>query len=402
MKVLMLTPMVPSERAASAGPIVMYDEVAAVASRHDVTLATLTTGDDADAVRRLGALGVRVHAVPRREVNGVRGLLQRARIGLHWRTTDLPLRTVIFREPEMQHRLDELSATPFDVVHIVDNAMAVYRRPRASFTVLSEHDVRVDAEDGAVDAASTATLRDAERERWQQYQSRVWSEAGRVQVFTARDAACVRQIAPAAADRVYVNPFGVDVRPLASQPPGDGASLVFVGGFLHPPNVHAARWLVTEILPLVQASHPQARLTIVGADPPDVVRALASDTVQVTGRVTAVEPFVESATVMVAPIRAGGGMRRKVLEAMALSRPVVTTTRGAEGIWNPPAAPTLRIADDATAIARHITALLDSPDERRALGSAAWAAVAEHHQRAGFGDRLLALYDSLRQPGVAA
>ena len=400
MKVLMLTPMVPSERAASAGAIVMYDEVAAVASRHEVTLATLTTGDDVEALRRLGAMGIRVHAITRREVHGVRGLLQRARVGLHWRTTDLPLRTVIFREPEMQHLLDELSAVSFDVVHVVDNAMAVYRRPRASSTILTEYEVRVDAEDGAVDDASSTS--GADRQRWEQYQARAWSEAGRVQVFTARDAECVRRIAPTVADRVYVNPFGVDVRPLASQPPGHGASLVFVGGFRHQPNVDAARWLVTEILPRVHVSHPQARLTLVGADPPDVVRALASDTVQVTGRVTAVEPFVESATLVVAPLRAGGGMRRKVLEAMALGRAVVTTTRGAEGIWNPAAAPTLRIGDDATAIASHITTLLDSPDERRALGSAAWAAVAEHHQRAGFGDRLLALYDSLRQPGVAA
>jgi glycosyltransferase involved in cell wall biosynthesis len=234
------------------------------------------------------------------------------------------------------------------------------------------------------------------------YQSRVWPQFDRLQVFTAQDAAFVRRLAPSVANHVSVNPFGVDVPPAVRGDQDDERSIVFVGGFLHPPNVDAARWLAGEILPQVRVAHPRARLLIVGADPPPAVLRLASDAVVVTGRVPAVEPFLESAAVVAAPVRTGGGMRRKVLHAMALARPVVTTTRGAHGVWNPAATPTMLIADDAAGIARHIVSLLDSPELRRTLGMHARAAVIAHHQRTQFADRVAALYESLRQPGVAA
>jgi glycosyltransferase involved in cell wall biosynthesis len=230
----------------------------------------------------------------------------------------------------------------------------------------------------------------------------VWSSVDRVQVFTERDADHVRRLAPSSARGITVNPFGVDVSPAGATVAEDPRAIVFVGGFRHPPNVDAAIWLAREIMPLVRASQPRATLTIVGADPPLAVTGLASDGVTVTGRVASVEPFLGSAAVVAAPVRSGGGMRRKVLEAMALGRAVVTTTRGAEGIWNPPQAPTLRVENDAAGIARQITALLSAPAERAALGAAARAAVVAHHDRSRFAERLLTLYESLRRPGVAA
>jgi hypothetical protein len=178
-------------------------------------------------------------------------------------------------------------------------------------------------------------------------------------------------------------------------PPGLGVMFTAMGP-------DAARWLAGETLPQVRITHPHARLLVVGADPPPAICQLASDAVVVTGRVPAVEPFLESAAVVAAPVRTGGGMRRKVLHAMALARPVVTTTRGAHGVWNPAATPTMLIADDAAGIARHIVSLLDSPELRRTLGMHARAAVIAHHRRTQFADRVAALYESLRQPGVAA
>ena len=404
MNVLVLTPMVPDDAARSAGAIVMHDEVRAIAARHDVTLATLATAGDEDGIRALRNAGIQVHASTRRALGGLGGLVERARVGLRWRFGELPLRTVVFQEPSLQRTLDTLSGSRFDVVHVMDNAMAAYRRPRARCSVLTEYEVRADADDGIVNGSVPGSMaaREAERERWVRYQSSVWPQFDRLQVFTARDAAFVRRLAPSIADHVSVNPFGVDVPPAVREDQDDGRSIVLVGGFLHPPNVDAARWLAAEILPRVRVTHPYARLLIVGADPPASVLRLASDTVVVTGRVPAVEPFLESAAVVAAPVRAGGGMRRKVLHAMALARPVVTTTRGADGVWNSEATPTVLIADDATGIARHIVALLDSPELRRTVGASARAAVLAHHQRAQFSDRVAALYESLRQPGVAA
>jgi glycosyltransferase involved in cell wall biosynthesis len=394
--VLMLTPMVPSASASSAGAIVMHQEVRALAACHDVTLATLATANDDAAIRDLRDTGLRVHAVMRHREHGPGALVRRALLGFRWRLGHLPLRTLVFHERAMQATLDRLATTRYDIVHVVDNAMAQYRRPRSSATVLSEYEVRLTTDDAVVgaEAMPSRRAREAERERWQRYQSRVWNAFDRVQVFTERDAATVRDVARCA-NRVVVNPFGVDLPELVSDREMVAGNLVFVGGFAHPPNEDAAIWLAEEILPLVRARCPDARLTIVGADPPETVRRLAGPTTVVTGHVDAVEPYLDSAEVVVAPVRSGGGMRLKVLQAMARSRPVVTTGRGAEGVWNPPGAPTLRVADDAAGIAAHIVELLESAEARSALGMRARAAVAAHHTWAQFAQRMHATYAAL-------
>ena len=404
MNVLMATIMVPNAAAASAGAIVMYDEVQAIAERHHVTLATLATDDDHAALQMLRDMGLNVHAVFRHRTTGVMGLLRRAEVGMRWRLGNEPLRTAVFREREIQRVLDHLGTTPFDVVHVLDNAMAGYRLPAARATIVSEYEVRTGIDDVSTSASSLSSVnaREAERRRWWSYQSAAWSRFDRVQVFTDDDATSVRQIAPHVADRVRVNPFGVHLAEAVPPTASATESLVFVGGFQHPPNVDAAMWLVDEILPLVRARRPGVTLTIVGADPPSALRARARAGVRVTGRVDRVEPFLYEASVVVAPLRAGGGMRLKVLQAMALGRPVVATSRGAAGIWNPRAAPTIRVADDAPGIAGHVTALLDSEADRAALGARARQAVEAHHRRDQFAERLRAIYEELQHSGAAA
>jgi polysaccharide biosynthesis protein PslH len=155
-------------------------------------------------------------------------------------------------------------------------------------------------------------------------------------------------------------------------------------------------------MPLVLEQHPQARLSIIGADVPESVRTRATNAIDVVGQVTDVEPYMTSAAVVVAPVRAGGGMRLKVLQAMAAARPVVTTTRGAAGVWNPPSAPTLLVADDAAGIAAHVSSLLESAAARNALGARAHDAVVKHHRWDQFAERLHAIYDEVLASGAAA
>ena len=222
MNVLMLTPMVPSDVATSAGAIVMRDEVRAVATRHRVTLAALAMPDDEAAIRSLEDDGIRVHAVRRSVVQGVRGGVRRAQLGVRWRLGELPLRTLVFLESSMQRVLDRLPGSPFDVVHVLDNAMAAYRRPDGRRALLTEYETRVEPEDGVIDTPddeSTAP-REAEHSRWLRYQSAIWTQFDHVQVFTERDAEVVRRLAPAVTDRICVNPFGVDV-PAAVPTDGD-------------------------------------------------------------------------------------------------------------------------------------------------------------------------------------
>jgi glycosyltransferase involved in cell wall biosynthesis len=130
----------------------------------------------------------------------------------------------------------------------------------------------------------------------------------------------------------------------------------------------------------------------VGANPPRAVLALRSDAVTVTGFVPEVEPFLDRAAVVVAPLRAGSGMRMKLLQALARGRAVVTTPLGREGLAAD--APVL-VADSAPRIADATVALLSDAERRRALGRQGREFVAQHHTWEAFAARLSSIYREL-------
>jgi glycosyltransferase involved in cell wall biosynthesis len=108
--------------------------------------------------------------------------------------------------------------------------------------------------------------------------------------------------------------------------------LIFVGTMNYPPNDEAVCWFVDRCLPLLIPRWPNIHLTVLGADPSAEVRRRASDRVRVRGRVGDIRPYLERAEVSIAPIHAGGGTRMKILEAMAMGIPVVSTPLGCEGL----------------------------------------------------------------------
>jgi glycosyltransferase involved in cell wall biosynthesis len=110
--------------------------------------------------------------------------------------------------------------------------------------------------------------------------------------------------------------------------------MLFVAGFGHPPNVDAAIWLVGTILPLIHEKRPGYHLTLVGSNPTEEVKRLASEHVTVTGYVTddALMAWYQKSRVAVVPLRFGAGVKRKVVEALQFGVPLVTTTIGAQGL----------------------------------------------------------------------
>ena len=135
--------------------------------------------------------------------------------------------------------------------------------------------------------------------------------------------------------KVDVIPNGVDIeayqpQPLPSEP--IKPSLLFLGNMGYPPCVDAALYFCSEILPYIYKAEPAAEFWIVGRDPRPEVLALENARVHVTGRVDDILPYYQQSPVCVVPLRAGGGTRLKILEAMALSRPVVSTSIGCEGL----------------------------------------------------------------------
>lgn len=179
---------------------------------------------------------------------------------------------------------------------------------------------------------------------------------------------------------IRVVPTGVDTEyftPAVSAP--HSRSLVFTGSMDWLPNEDAMLYFCREVLPLVRAAEPDVTLSIVGRAPTPAVLALAAQAgVEVTGRVDDVRPFMADAAVYVVPLRIGGGTRLKIFEAMAMSKAVVSTTVGAEGL-PVSGGEHLVVADDATTFAAEVVSLLRDVDRRRRLESAARTLVVAHY-----------------------
>jgi glycosyltransferase involved in cell wall biosynthesis len=411
MKILMVTSYLPYPRAMS-GAVVMYGQLAALAARHELTLATFASADSVErnAIEQLKVSGINVHHICRSRPVGSellslevwRRRLQKAH---GWLCDSYPLRTLKFYQPRMQHLIDRLlSEEQFDLLQVEDNAMGSYQFRTQIPSVLTEHDVRLNSQVYRLAPLRSGRIKrilsEADQCRWQQYQKNVWRRFDRIQVFTTRDAEAIQKISPEIIDRVRVNPFGVEIPKEADPSNEEAGTIVFVGGFGHPPNVNAALWLGYKIMPLLRSLWPGIRLTIVGRNPTKEVRALASDDIIVTGWVPAVEPFLERAAVVIAPLRTGGGMRIKVLQAMALGKAVVTTPLGAAGLTFANNQAPLIIAENAEGIARATVKLLAKDDARRTLGRRARAFVTEHHSWSAYGQRLEAIYSELKSKRV--
>lgn len=198
---------------------------------------------------------------------------------------------------------------------------------------------------------------------------------------------------------IDVVPNGVDSKkyePLAlnNGQPGQPAGLLLIGTMSYAPNVDAALWTSREILPRIRRLVPDAELWLVGKAPPREIAGLHGDGIHVTGRVDDVVPYYRRTAVSIVPLRAGSGTRLKILEAMALGRPVVSTTVGQEGLDLVDGQHIL-IADDPEAFARQTARLLADQDLYRHIASQARRLVEERYDWDAIAQELLRLYEQV-------
>lgn len=191
-------------------------------------------------------------------------------------------------------------------------------------------------------------------------------------------------------------PHLVDTKafPSAGRRDAQSRSLVFVGDFLHAPNAHCARWFARRVLPLIRRERPDVEIDLVGPN-----EHLVSDIAAIPGvRLTGFEPNLngrlQQAAVFVAPIRSGGGMRGKLLEAMAAQVPIVATNVAVEGI-EAENEKHLLIADEARAFAHAVLKLLRDPALARSLAENAGLLVQERYDSRVVLSSLEQLYESL-------
>jgi glycosyltransferase involved in cell wall biosynthesis len=400
MKVLLVAPVPPQADGAGAIPVLLYAELFGLAERHEVTLVT-AIGDEPGEAEAAVLLRdqAEVHVADRRRPSPGLGRIRRqVRMAAAWLRGRWPWRTVWYAAPDIQEVLDRVVAREsFDVIAVDDSAMTVFRFPAGVPTVYTHYEVLrprpVHWRPGPPWRWPGWAFREIDWRRWAGFQRRACQGFDRIQVFCGRDGEALASLVPEVAERVRVNPFGLVLSPRADPALEVPGTVLFVGNFAHPPNRDAAIWLAGEIMPSVRDRYPEAILRIVGTAPPPEVRELVGPGVELFADAPSVRPHIEAASVVLAPVRTGGGMRMKVLQAIGAGKAVVTTARGTEGYADLGEEPPLVVADGSEAIAAATAALLTDDERRLALGERARGFAERHHTPAAWAERLTSVYE---------
>jgi glycosyltransferase involved in cell wall biosynthesis len=234
-------------------------------------------------------------------------------------------------------------------------------------SLLVEHDP-VRAERGR-----SALFGPVEERAWKSLGHAVSRQADSLVVFTERDRKTLSELS--GSTPIARIPLGYTLPYPALDPAGtDPHGIVCVGSFIHPPNIDAALWLGREIFPFVKSRIPAASLQLVGSHAPPAVHALDQGDVTVSTEVPDVRPYLDAAAVVAAPVRLGGGMRVKVLEAVASGKAIVATPLALEGLELRDGEHVL-VAETGTEFADALVELLMNVDRRTAIAEAArrWA-----------------------------
>jgi polysaccharide biosynthesis protein PslH len=208
--------------------------------------------------------------------------------------------------------------------------------------------------------------------RLKKFEADTCRAAHRVTCVSAEDAAALCQLVPGLQPVIVPNGIDFDSYQAAAAPPELQAALVlaFTGKMDYRPNIDAAVWFIEAIWPRVRTVWPAAQFFVVGQKPPERLCKLhGQNGVVVTGAVEDPRPYIAAAAVYVAPLRMGGGTRFKLLEAMALGRPIVSTTLGAEG-FAVQSGRELLLADTPAEFAAAVLKLLEAPAAGQTLAQA--------------------------------
>jgi sugar transferase (PEP-CTERM/EpsH1 system associated) len=314
----------------------------------------------------------------------------------------LPLQAAYTRCPVMeQHVQETLQRECFDVVHIEHLRGSTFARAVDSvptvwdsvdcISLLFERTLQ-----GGPSLGSRLMAR-ADLARTRRYEGRQVGRHAATLVTSPEDQQALQSLVQrwgnSAANKIVILPNGVDLAYFAPQElPRQPDRVIFTGKMSYHPNVAAALYLGQEIMPLVWRQRPDVRLQIVGKNPPSAVRALAAEPrITVTGYVPDMRPFLASAAVAVTPLRYSVGIQNKVLEAMAMGTPVVTTSQTCTALLAREGEHFL-IGSSANDFAAQMIRLLNDRELATRIGSAGRRYVENHHDWNHLAARLEEVY----------
>lgn len=400
MRIMVLSPYLPHQRVGHGGGTAVRDLLKHLAVHHDVLLVSLVRSGEEELVQEIMTLGVQVAPLPFRDA-GSRHL---SRLGLLWDRARSWGRSLVsgyppfvekYWSPSRSRRIIALiQEFQPEAIQVEYLQMSLYirdfRRWRETTgsqeprLVLNTHEL------GSVPRQRRAAHANRTLARWWfQREARQWIRlqvaashwADRTLCVTAEDR---KKFQALGGVRLLTVPLGMDLASIPSDwHPESPPRCLFVGSFHHRPNVLAAHLLVESIWPEVRAQRPDAQLILVGRGSRESLPT-ATEGVTVLGFVDDLQPLFRTCGLFVAPLTEGGGIKIKILEAMARGIPVVTTTIGAEGIATAQDETLVIVRDQADFAAQVVKALNDPQSASRAARARrqmerefSWAAIAE-------------------------
>lgn len=191
-------------------------------------------------------------------------------------------------------------------------------------------------------------------------------------------------------------PNGVDTVFFKRSTPSQENIICFTGNMSYPPNVDSAEFLANEILPLVREKSPETKLLLAGANPHARVKSLASEVVEVTGWMDDIRDAYNRAAVFVAPMRIGTGLQNKLLEAMSMETPCVTSTLANNALQAKPSSEVL-IGATASEYADHILSILTDNMQASRLAENGRLFVEKNYSWEASGNKLIEVIEASRQ-----
>ncbi|MDF7811326.1 glycosyltransferase [Hymenobacter sp. YC55] len=369
-----------------------YHQLRYLARHHEVCLFCLSDEEVSatayEAVRPLCVGGLHVQRLRRPGIarNMALALLQ-----------GLPFQVGYFYDARVQRRLDALirEFQP-DQVYCQLIRMAHYVRSYAG---------RLPMTLDYMDVFSTGMLRRADQSSWAE--GKVYTREGRsLQAYEAATFDWFQShtiiseqdrqlIEHPRREEIRIVRNGIDTEFFAPRMVAKTHDLLFCGNMSYHPNVDAVEFLALEILPLVRRAHPAARLLIAGTTPAPRVLALASDAVTVSGWIDDIRDAYAAARVFVAPMRVGTGLQNKLLEAMAMKLPCITTPL-ANNALHGRAGHDLLVGESAVELAECITSLLTDTDSATRLAAQGRKFVQEHYDWEASTNQLETLFETTK------
>ena len=389
MNLLFLTPSLPHPSTQGAD-IRNWGLISSLSKNHRVSLVTFASQSD-DISKELSkcCCTIKVTKTPERN------MLQRMSTMLLSNKPDISVR---LKSAEYSINLhDVLSNETLDLIQIEGLEMGTYlneildfyhnktQRPIIIYdahnaeTVIQRRAIRADI--SKPQRWSTALYSMVQLRRIREFELDICSNSDAVICVSHEDCTALKKLFPRLnptilPNGIFLSDYSETTKHAKITPP----ALVFSGKMDYRPNIDAAVWFSNEVFPIIRNMHDEVKFLIVGQSPTRQVLNLAKRPgITVTGDVDDIRPYIAAATVCVVPLRMGGGTRFKILEAMALSKPVVSTTIGAEGFPVTDGKEIL-IADNPQDLVRAIDSLLCQGDDRVLLGKAGRTFVSNNYR----------------------